>query len=410
MKTKNIIFLLAMLMMQVSFAQTAKKAKITDLLFFRMTKEDVKQLSMHLGDDDIKNSIIHGLEKTISEKYGVTEFEYLKGKNITFVDGFTLKGMKTRKIAKSEKKPGTLYIGIQASIITPTYDLFQESYRFVTTVKVFNEKGKKVQSNVFDQIFQPSCEEKIVGPDLISKRSFLDLYVGGAKAALNKQKSDDNNIKYVKLDLAESYSELYKNTSKYSIKHSLNDYNFEDQGKNIQKMASYKVPGWFGFTESKTNYVNNTFGVNKLKETFKLENLLQKKSYKVKLVHKEKVVLQSISMDSDIKVKFSFDGKNVGLFTFDLNNKLSGELNDQDFSVVWKPEYFCSEIYENDILLGVINELSNDRVFYLNNTITSEKKAEIVNIIFAYDFAIGLRRLSYRFEREKTKHELENSN
>lgn len=410
MSKRIIILSISLLLVQVCYAQIYKKAKFTDILFYRLSKKEVNQIPKFVDRDEVRNIILNGIEEIIKEKYNITDFEYSEGKKITFMDGFSFKGLKTRKKAKSEKEKGTLYIGIQSSIMMPQFEFEQNLHRFATTIKLFNDKGKKVHSYTFTQVFLPGCEEKIVGPDVLTNISFTELFLGGFKNALENKANDDLNIQYIKLELADSYSGLYENSKKYYIRQSQKDYQFEDEEKKLQKMAAYKVPEWFGFTEDNTRYIDNAVEVNKLKEFYKLENTIQNKTYKVKLIQKEKMAFQVITLDSEIKVKFNHEGKKVGLLNFDINNKLAGELNGRKYTVLWKPEYYCSEIYRDDILLGVINELSKDRVFFVSNSVTEEEKAELVNILFAYDFAVGLRILSYKIEGDKDRHNMENGN
>ncbi|MBN2485839.1 MAG: hypothetical protein JXB34_07670 [Bacteroidales bacterium] len=197
-------------------AQNYDKAIVTDVVFFRQTNIGVTSLSFpfYFYQKGFVADVQGDIARFLQKKFLVDSIEFSKPDSIFYYAGFYPLPLQTRQKAKQHRQSNILYVSVETIVQQGVTANYTETFRFVTTLRIYNGKGRLYYrfKNVIP--FEPYAGDYIAGETKMSETDFYVFYFDGIKNVFDGTDKHSDK-RYVEKPLAEKYNAFAREAEKF---------------------------------------------------------------------------------------------------------------------------------------------------------------------------------------------------
>lgn len=382
-------------------SQTYKKAVITAVHYSVQQSSEASMgeaFPFYFQHKEFTQDIFSDIEKYTRSKFNVDTVVFSEPRQVQTSFNSFRPSLNAREIALTEKNPETVYIEVLTFLNLRHITNDIPVYGFHTFVKAFNFKGKEIYQSKITIPFETMRGEEIADQAMMGEEDFYAFYFEGLEQAFAHENKKIEK-RFVMKPTAGYYKDFVSATEKFYMVRIPKGYAY---GQNIDQMKdvlTFKNNFW---NTSGTSY--NFEGIvsgNWLKEGYRMMNHLNNEEYLVKLKGGETTFFNFATAVSSVEVIFrDMEKTEIGNFTFNWDEALTGRLRSKEYRVQFNTLYFCSEVYSGNQMIALLNYLPDRTVIYVHQTATEEQLADLFSLIFIWDFSINLRQQA-EAEREQ---------
>jgi hypothetical protein len=380
-----------------SLAQEFKKLVVTDVVYVRQTNVRVtaQTFPYYFQQKGFIADVLGDIAKYSKRKFSVETVEFSIPDSVNYYSGFSPNKINLRRKARMLGGKDILYAAVETKIQQGAMVNDVQYYRFVTSLQIYTGKGRKyyVYKNIIP--FETYADEDIPGDVQISDYDFYAFYLDGIQRVFEGTTKRDEH-RYVPQPLADKYFDFAGNAEKFYMNFSGQSYNYGNDLKNMMEVLSLKNnnlvagSGYFNF--------QLVFESNMVSDGIILENKLQNKEYIVKLRGSENYSYMHLMPGSKIIMDFLSKNKDT-LMTFirDFNGPLAVTIGNCQYKFIANSNARYRELFCNDSLIATTNEMDDKIVMVVSNSITENQLADMLNLMFAYDYTQAVEDRVYSF-------------
>lgn len=372
-------------------AQSYKTAIITDVNYLVkqggfVNKESFPFYFHHL---EFVQDVHKDIQKYVQEKYKVDSVLFLQSDSIYYYESIAALKTKAKSKAISSSNKESIFISVET--LVHEYSALPSTciYHFTTTVKAYNAKGKKIYSFSNHIPFEVWSEEDIYGITQMKEEDFYAFYFDGLQYAFEGtlKKTDK---RYIIQAPTNHYNGFCSQAEKICLRKTFSNYYFfrNDLYKVKRVLSSSEI------TENRMYFDKNLTEEYKLNKTlgkFKLSNRYSKNDCIISFIEGFEMDPNGKNPVKNINV-FQQDSSLVllGSFLYDQNYRMEGNSGTNYYTFEWKKNYEIAEVKVNNELIMLIKMLSEYDIIWVKNSISTKQLGEIINLMFAYNFASGI--------------------
>jgi hypothetical protein len=385
----NSLFLL-ILSGNFSLGQQYKKAVVTDVVFVRQTNVHVTNQSFpfYFHHKNFVADVLGDIEKFIKLKFLIDSVEFSVPDSITYYADFLPHSIKLKAQAKQLGGKDVLYVSVETILQEGASVNGLTSYRFVTNINIYTGKGRLYYRFKSIIPFENYDGEDIPGVVQMSDYDFYAFYFDGIQRAFEGTTKRESK-RYVAKPLNDKYLTFSENAEKFYLNFAGHSYNYGSDFENLVEVLSLKNnnlvagTGYFNFSLA--------FESNMVTEGIILNNKVHKKNYQVKLRTGENYIRKYVNPYEPIIIDYIGPTKDTSAsFVSDRKLTFTGTFDSDYYKLVSNDYHNYFELYRNDSLIALINEMDDRKVILLDNFVTEIQLGDIINLMFAYDYSMAV--------------------